>query len=156
MSASEIIALIVGVGGLITAIITARNSAKQADVDMLTKRSEVERLETDDRNRAIDNEFNRLHGEIKRMDEALERRRNEIERLFGVETELRRALAMRDEEMATLRRDLSNERALNTNLVQRTTELEKRVRQLTAQREVLIKALRDANIDIPEFNGKEE
>jgi len=166
MSPTEIVAILIAVGGFITALATARNSVSQTDIERikqkaindaaeLKSKADLIIQEQQARDASVDKEFLNLRAENDRLDASLKMRRMEIERFFQVEVELRQAIALRDdqmlgvrkemlirdEEMLTLRRDLSSERALNTHLSKRVTDLESRVKELTDERDALIAAM---------------
>ena len=117
MTAGELVAIIVAVGGFVTAIYTQRNSATR---DSATRR-----------NAEIDAQFERLNAENAQQGLALAAVREENTRLFAEVVEMRRELRAKDDEIFTLRRDLTVEKA-------RTTALEAQVSVLTAERDAAI------------------
>lgn len=124
MTPGEIVAIIVAVGGFITAIYTQRNSA--------TRESAIQR------NAEIDAQFKRLSEENAAQAKALIEVRAENTRMFGELTDMRRELRAKDDEIFNLKRDLATEKI-------RADGLEIKVNVLTAER--------DAALDKANNNG---
>ena len=165
MTPEVVIALIAGLAGLIAAIATAYNSVSKSQIETLKEKQEIAVKAESDRRAAVDasveKEFQRLHGEVARMEAALDKRRGEVERLWTDLANLRDNLATRDKEMNVLRMELAQERgqgqAANAKaeaLTIRTTELEAKVRELLDEREVFIAAMKKAGIEIPQFQRR--
>lgn len=162
-----IAAFLTGLGGFITAVVTARNSAKQADVAALTANAQVAAQEVktlaetaaqeaktlaearEANDLSIGREFAWLRSEIDRLQESLGKRRTEIERLWDVEKELRQALVTRDQEMIALRLELSTERAVSNAQSKRISELELRLSEVSGERDLFISAMKQAGIELP-------
>ena len=97
MTATEVIALIVGLGGFLTAVITSRNAARQTDIAALQAEAEI-------RSRIRREHDVEVAEELNRLSTSLEARRLEIEKLYGENIELRRRIQiMLDGEAENLR-----------------------------------------------------
>ena|SRR3990167_3286339 len=98
MTATEAIALLVGLGGFLTAIITARNAAKQTDIATLQAEAEI-------RSKLRREHDVEVAQELDRLSTTLETRRLEIERLYTENSSLRqRVQLMLDKDSENLRR----------------------------------------------------
>lgn len=172
MTAEVVIALIAGLGGFIAALVTAHNSVSKAQMERMAEEARIlkekqelaVKLEAEKReavDESVRNEFQRLQEEIDRLDKSNERRRKENEDLYTAQTNLRRDLNSRDDELAAVKRDLAFEKSLslaaNTKaeaLAKRTTDLEAKVVDLLAERDVFIAAMQKAGIEIPTFKRR--
>lgn len=160
-----IIAIVTSVGALIAALAAAYRSASQTQVDRLEREAKIEaekrdrdaKEEGEKRDRearalaetqrmvdlSVTKEFERLHAEIARQEKEQDRYRGDLDRL-------RKKLDLRDEEMTAVRLELSTERAVSNAQSKRIAEMENKMADYLAYIEVLIAAMRDAGVPIPE------
>lgn len=153
--------LIVAVGGLVTAVVNGRNSAKKTDVENMVQVSAEERRDTEQKFTLLEQQIKSMGAQLEAQDLQLKNRRTEIERLWGVEVELRQGISKRDDELATLRRQLDAAKLREEELARRvsegdarTAELAQQVKELSDEREMLHGALRAARIEVPEFKRR--
>lgn len=141
-------------GGVITALVTARNSVSQsqlaeqkADTDRLAEEQRLKNEEQERHNKNVDRDFERLRQEIARLEVSNTNRAVENERLSQALEAMRQVGEKRDGELITLRQDLAQERRTNAHHTERIAELEKRntvleekVQILTGERDELLAA----------------
>lgn len=128
MSVAEIVALIVGLGGFVGAVVALYNSVSQAQLNKVRQEADERQEAIDNKNVEHDRDISFLRAEVGRLDKSLVDARAENDRLYAVQIEMRKQLNARDLEVIQLRSELALEK-------KRTTELEKQVGDLTKERD---------------------
>lgn len=143
------IAIFSTLAAVVTALIAARNSAKQADIAALASKAKTVAEAQAAKDQSDGVEFAWMRAEITRQDKALNNRRTEIEGLWEDLSGVRKQLELRDQEMIAMRLELSSERAVSNAQSKRISELERALAELTVERDELRAALRAAGIEVP-------
>lgn len=145
MSGAEIAAIIIGATGLVGAVAALYTNVSKAQIEKIEKDTKKRREEQDlkfaeqeNKNKEFEHRFDYMQEENQRLVKSLAAARLELDAVFISQNELRRMLGEREAELLTLKRDLATEKA-------RSTELEKRLNVLTAERDGYLAQLQAAS-----------